>query len=713
MGFIIGGRNIIKSASESDFRDAKNASSIGSNVQEIPNFKPQASYAIKKGANNASLRQAQGSTIDVSRTAPTFNDPRYTSSTLAIPTDERTLHGLYRFFAETDPIVGAALKIHGELPLADLSLDTCEDSGVQRHFEEMWEDRIGGVKMLNDVVGEYFEIGNVFPFGAFNESDYMWDQFAILNPDYVKVEGTWINQKPLIKLLPDEALKRVVQTQSPRYIYDQLPPEIVRYVLFNQEIPLDPNNVFMLANLKRPYENKGRSVIKRILKTLMLEDRFNQANFALATRHSVPLTVVKVGDPTSVEENHFITYLQDSILKVETFKDMWELFPDAKIILTDLDKEAKDVRSYNLTTQSLGANGVLKWNPIDYILRHPTPEGRMVEMDTVYGTIRSTDMHGFMWINPDTLEYEKVNPLELAKRPKPSIVTSDRFDFQVESDSVFGYDINTNFAYLIGLWTADGSFSQGPNNLLISNHDVGVVEKAKEMFDRAGGTDIEYRDYGSEKHVKAVIPELKLALLEYYELVDSKLRAKTGKEDIPQDLLFNKNVEIICSCLAGVFDGDGYISSDMQRTVISTGDSLRFHQLLSLSLLSQGIESKILPKGTSQGSDKPCWELTIRGKTNTLKVLDLIEKYVAQTKKKHLILELRDHYSTRKAKLWNVDTYDISKENIDELFDGVDPMFGHGERYTSYMKRLKALPKNMVDVGNKESNTYKKLENTI
>jgi len=226
--------------------------------------------------------------MDVARNAPLFNDPRYTSSTLSIPTDNRTLHGLYRFFAETDPIVGAALKLHTELPLADVGLGQCEDTGIQQHFEMMW-DNVNVVRLLSDMVSEYYEIGDVFPFGAFNETTYMWDQFTILNPDYVKVDSTWVNQRPLIKLIPDENLKRIVQTRSPKFIYDQLPPEIIRYVLFSREIPLDPNNVFHIAHCKRPYELRGKSIIKRILKILMLEDRFNQANFALATRHAVPL----------------------------------------------------------------------------------------------------------------------------------------------------------------------------------------------------------------------------------------------------------------------------------------------------------------------------------------------------------------------------------------------------------------------------------------
>jgi hypothetical protein len=295
MGFIIGnGRSkIIEKASNAEFREAINSRA---ELIEVPFIKP-----IRQGHGGVSsvdkhlAKKAYG---DVVRNAPLFNDPRYSASTLAIPTDNRTLYGLYRFFAETDPIVGAALRMHSDLPLADLQLGQCGDSGIQSHYEEMWE-RINGHKTLNDTVSEYYEIGSCTLFGAFNTTDYMWDQFAILNPDYVSIESTWVNQKPLIKLVPDESLKKIVQTQSPRFLYEQLPPEIIRYVLFNQEIPLDPNNVFQIDHAKRPYENRGKSLIKRILKVLMLEDRFNQANFALATRHAVPLTIVKVGDQRS------------------------------------------------------------------------------------------------------------------------------------------------------------------------------------------------------------------------------------------------------------------------------------------------------------------------------------------------------------------------------------------------------------------------------
>ena len=93
--------------------------SDGSNIIVVPSIAPGRTMSRRASAGG-----------DITRTAPMFNDPRYTSSTLSIPTDQRTLNGLYRFFAETDPIVGSALRISTELPLADMRLGQCEDSAL-------------------------------------------------------------------------------------------------------------------------------------------------------------------------------------------------------------------------------------------------------------------------------------------------------------------------------------------------------------------------------------------------------------------------------------------------------------------------------------------------------------------------------------------------------------------------------------------------------
>jgi len=295
---------------------------------------------------------------DINRTAPTFNDPRYTFTTLSIPTDLRTLNGLYRFFDDTDPVVGNAIRLHSEFPLSRISLRDVGDKLIQRHYEEMW-DKLNVPKLLFDIALEYWRIGNVFPYGAWNASTMMWDQFVILNPDYVTVEGTYLNQRPLIKLQPDEHLKKIIQTGQPKMLYDQLPPEVIKYVRMGQEIPLSPNNVFHLAHNKAPYETLGRSIIKRILKSLIYEDRMSMANFAIATRQVIPITIVKLGDPNSgwVPE-------EDEMENVRELFNAREVDPNLTIFYhwgINVEFYGASGKIWNLTNEF---NRIMKWKMI-------------------------------------------------------------------------------------------------------------------------------------------------------------------------------------------------------------------------------------------------------------------------------------------------------------------------------------------------------------
>ncbi|KKM15028.1 hypothetical protein LCGC14_1700210, partial [marine sediment metagenome] len=320
----------------------------------VPQVKPISGRSLT-GAQGRIAAARSVTATDISRTAPTFNDPRYTFTTLSIPTDLRTLNGLYRFFDDTDPLVGNAIRLHCEFPLSRVSLKEVGDPVIQRHYEDMWE-RIQMDSLLFNIGLEYWRIGNVFPYGAWNVDDMMWEQFVILNPDYVTVEGTYLNQRPFIKLQPDEHLKKIVTTGQPKFLYDQLPPEIVKYVRMGQEIPLSPQNVFHIAHNKSPYETLGRSVIKRILKSLIYEDRMSMANFAIATRQTIPITVVKIGDPNSGWVPN-----DEELEEVRELLSAREVDPNFTIIYhwgIDIQFYGASGKIWNLTNEF---NRIMKW----------------------------------------------------------------------------------------------------------------------------------------------------------------------------------------------------------------------------------------------------------------------------------------------------------------------------------------------------------------
>lgn len=625
MGYIIGGKSrLITAGVEEEYKSLTSPASV--NFASVPNISPSKSYSNLSKSGERALKTA--GYLDTQRTAPLFNDPRYTSSTLAIPSDSRSLNGLYRYFTETDPIVGSAIKLHTDLPLANLRLGSCEDSGVQQHYEEMW-DKLNGLKVLTDAVSEFYEIGDAFLFGAFNESEYMWEQFAILNPDYVKVEGTWVNSKPLIKLIPDEALKKIVSTRTPKFLYDQLPPEIIKYVLYNSEIPLDSNNVFHLSHAKRPYELRGRSLIKRILKVLMLEDRFNQANFALASRHAVPLTVVKVGDPQSVEEDHLITYKENEELKVCSFADFWNTY-SGKVTQYE-DKEVKYVGHHNLYVQAVNNKGENVWNLVENILRHPTPE-EIVKVITPHGSIRSTLGHGFVRLNPDTLEMEAVTPEVLENFPDSTIVTMNKFDYSLDDTTVFDIPLSDNLAYVIGLWTGNGYVNENDStNIVISNSDKGIQDYLLTLPTRLQTvvSKVITKKYKDGCVITVIAPSLNKGLFQLYNFKDDFKKA--GKEIVPNSILFNTSDEITGAFLAGVIDGDGQVCED--AVIVSRGLSKEYHHLLSLALLSKGITSCI------HSSFEGCYELFVSEAENLKKLYSLVLPYIQHSKKKEELIK--------------------------------------------------------------------------
>ena len=87
MGYLIGGRFLIP-GTDQNFREAKSLQRQGEVV--LPSYKPSSG---KIGRNPGGREVTAAGYTDYTRNAPLFNDPRYTSSTLAIPTD-LTFNGL-------------------------------------------------------------------------------------------------------------------------------------------------------------------------------------------------------------------------------------------------------------------------------------------------------------------------------------------------------------------------------------------------------------------------------------------------------------------------------------------------------------------------------------------------------------------------------------------------------------------------------------------
>jgi len=215
-----------------------------------------------------------------------------------------------RHYTRTEPIVNTGVHLNAEFPVTGLR-NVCEDPKIQKYFDELAFDILKLPQILRFISLEFNMLGNAIPFGLWDDDEGRWDKFVTLNPDYVEIESN-IFADPIIKLDPDDALKRIVNSKKPIEIYNSIDPQIRSYVSKNQKVPLsnfeivaegrdekiEIPQVSHLANKHSMYEVYGVSPLKCIFKALIYKDMLRRAQFAIAKRHWRPIKVVKVGDET-------------------------------------------------------------------------------------------------------------------------------------------------------------------------------------------------------------------------------------------------------------------------------------------------------------------------------------------------------------------------------------------------------------------------------
>lgn len=235
--------------------------------------------------------------VQVVRAAPKVFSPLYENSNLQLPRDLRTLNAWNRHFYNINPLVRNAVNLHATYPISKINLQ-CEDRRVLQFFEDMFED-IGIVNVLHAVSLEYWKLGEAVPHAELDADNGVWSHIFLHNPDYIRVQVSPLAKDPIITLIPDEHLKRVVQSSgvSDAELRKQLPPEVVALIQQGLDIPLNNFNVSHLKLLSSDYDVRGSSIITACYKDLMLYDKLREAEYVQADDMVNPITHVKLGDP--------------------------------------------------------------------------------------------------------------------------------------------------------------------------------------------------------------------------------------------------------------------------------------------------------------------------------------------------------------------------------------------------------------------------------
>ena len=343
------------------------------------------------------LASVNGARAGITRQTPSFYHPLFEKINLQLPTKTREVNQWCRHFAKTDGVIGNLLDLHGEFPLTGMHL-TCDDPKIKKFYEILFFDVLRGEKLLLDINQEYWKLANAFPFGEWDDNKGIWTRFVLLNPDFVEVEKSMLVDEPILKLDPDDNLKRIVNSRQPREIYNALSKiqggKIVNLIARGEKIPLNQFRVSHIAYKLSPYETVGTPIMFRAFKPLIYKDILRRAQIAIAERHITPIKVVKVGTDAIPATPEAIQAAKEAFDELSTDLSSWFFYHHAinfdyvssagKVLPlnTEYDWIDKEITSallgfkaiisgdgpnfacYDEETETLTENGFKKWDEI-------------------------------------------------------------------------------------------------------------------------------------------------------------------------------------------------------------------------------------------------------------------------------------------------------------------------------------------------------------
>jgi len=238
---------------------------------------------------------------------PMFFSPVHTPINWQIPSKRKEQYQWSRFFYENEPKVAASIDFYSFYPMNGYE-NICNNHEVKKHFDEL-KRKINLDKWLRLVSHEVHLLGDCFPFleiecplcgGSGRIGDMVCDheggtvkRIVILNPDYVEVFSGTLDPEPIIALLPDEELIKMVQNRTPGF--ERLTEQVRTLVAAGQPIPLDNRSISHIKYGESGYSRYGVGMVRRLFPILSYKTKLMVAQWIVAERLIVPIKIVKVG----------------------------------------------------------------------------------------------------------------------------------------------------------------------------------------------------------------------------------------------------------------------------------------------------------------------------------------------------------------------------------------------------------------------------------
>lgn len=238
-----------------------------------------------------------GAGSDTMRLPLTYVDPLFDPVLVLFPKENiRELNRRLRHYYNYHPIVGTVIDTHVEFSLCDFELST-SDPTIEKHYNELKES-LSLHELLMQVARDYFLLGEGYLYGDWDDIDQTWKSFVQFPPENIEVSKVYVGPVVLYALKPDEELKRVLTSpkRMDKAIASRLPEDLRAAILKGEPYLLNNDNLMVLARKPASYIARGSSLLTRVLKYLLLEEKLLLLLFTYIDTSTFPIKLVKVGD---------------------------------------------------------------------------------------------------------------------------------------------------------------------------------------------------------------------------------------------------------------------------------------------------------------------------------------------------------------------------------------------------------------------------------
>jgi len=313
------------------------------------------------GKDRKDLSKFQKIASDIEAANPSIRSPLLNQSNFYMPESDsstgepnRLLNQWITYYLKWTHDLGNLVSLHSELPLSRFGLRGITDKSILSFFEDMAESMEMHAKSI-EFLKQFFSYGETIPFAYWSDKYNCFTDMTFLNNNFVYVKGHYLlhsdegDGTEFYELEPDPMLVNLVKSNDyvTTLLREKLSEDFVAAVKQNKRLLLSNFSTSMIKNKIQWSDLRGTSIVLRCIKSMMLREKYKEANYSVADAYVNPKFVWKLGQSGDLASGGYMPSEED----LTAFRDL--------LVSANNDPIFTIITHYAVNVDIIGLNGKL------------------------------------------------------------------------------------------------------------------------------------------------------------------------------------------------------------------------------------------------------------------------------------------------------------------------------------------------------------------